>query len=110
MKISSGNKIGRKQDFPTLNIYEDLPSKYTSGVYFVQLILNKKKKKGLLFYKKNFKRIEIHLIDFNKNVYDDDIQILKLKKHRNFIERYKHLKEKQQTLENDINQLRQFKF
>ena len=76
MKIDHGNKIGGKQGFPTLNIYKNLPLKYPSGVYFVELVLNNKKEKGLLFYKKNFKRIEIHLIDFNKNVYEDNIEIL----------------------------------
>lgn len=81
--VTSGNGIGRTIDFPTANIklnskWKVLPKK---GVYAVKVNIRKEKKFGMLnigvrpSISDNFFSIEVHLFDFEENIYDEKIQI-----------------------------------
>ena len=81
--VVSGNGIGRTIDFPTANI--KLNSKWKvlpkNGVYAVKVNIWKEQKFGMLnigvrpSISDNFFSIEVHLFDFEENIYDEKIQI-----------------------------------
>ncbi len=86
-EVKSGNKIGRKIGFPTANLTIDksklLPK---NGVYIVDVIIKEKKFKGLLnigtrpTINGENKTIEVHIIDFNEEIYKETIT-LNIKKY-----------------------------
>lgn len=89
--VVQGDTIGREIGYPTANIdphHEAIPP---SGVYVVKVFLNTKKYVGILNigYKPTFKEknnfietIEVHILDFNIDIYGKDIEIVFLKKLR----------------------------
>ncbi|MDD5617844.1 MAG: riboflavin kinase, partial [Candidatus Omnitrophica bacterium] len=88
--VIGGDKRGRKLGFPTANInphHEVIPPK---GVYLIEAWLVNKKLFGLAnigsrptFNKEDNEIIEIHLLDFKRNIYGKDLRIVFLKKLRN---------------------------
>ena len=80
--VETGQKLGRTIGFPTANLRlgEIVPPKY--GVYAVQAIVNGKSHNGIA----NFGRkptvgtaeplLEVHLFDFDQNLYDQEIKVL----------------------------------
>lgn len=90
-KIVSGNRIGRKLGFPTANIKVDtdklIPAK---GVYAVKVIINDVEYKGMLNIgirptvdTSNQNVIEVHIFNFEQNIYDKIIEIKFVKFIRN---------------------------
>lgn len=90
--VKRGARRGRILGFPTANIdphHEAIPP---SGVYAVYVIYNNRRHKGLLnigfrptFYHGDLPpepTIEVHLFDFDKDIYREDIEILFVKKLR----------------------------
>jgi len=88
-KVIHGKEIGRKLDFPTANLdYSDyiIPG---SGVYYTNVLYKSALYKGItnIGYNPTISagnpiRIETHILDFNKDVYDDYIRIFFVKKTR----------------------------
>jgi len=88
--VVKGRKVGRRLGFPTANInphHEAIPQ---SGVYAVDARLLNKKYQGILnigtrptFGKDAEPTIELHIFDFNKNIYGKDLQIIFNNKIRN---------------------------
>ncbi len=82
--IVHGDHMGRKIGFPTANIhieemYKLIPA---DGVYAAYVLLDGKRYKGMvnIGYRptvrgKN-KRIEVHILDFNKTIYDKKVTVL----------------------------------
>jgi riboflavin kinase/FMN adenylyltransferase len=95
-EVIEGNKIGRTIGFPTANIlYPESIVKIPFGVYSVELELNQKRHKGMLNYgiKPSIKRsdktpiVEVHILDFNQNIYGENIKIFfksKIREERRF--------------------------
>jgi len=90
-KIISGNKIGRKIGFPTANIEVD-KSKLVpaNGVYAVEVFISDFQYKGMLnigtrptIDNNSEKNIEVHIFDFQGNVYGCVLKINFLKFIRN---------------------------
>ena len=93
--VIRGNFLARSLGFPTANInphHEVLPP---AGVYAVRIIFNKKKLNGICYIgsrptikeqkikgKKSPKHIEVHIFDFNKNIYGKYLEIQFIKRIR----------------------------
>ena len=88
--VVRGRGIGRKLGFPTANInphHEAIPP---SGVYAVDVIVDRKTCKGILnigisptFKKNKESTIELHIFNFRKDIYAKDAEIIFKKKIRN---------------------------
>lgn len=88
--VIKGKKIGRRLGFPTANInphHEAIPP---SGVYAVNVRLHKRLYKGILnigtrptFGKDREPTIELHILNFKKDIYGKDIEIIFKRKIRN---------------------------
>ena len=81
-KVFSGNKIGRTLGYPTANInYENylLPK---NGVYIVNVNVLGKEYRAManIGYNPTLnlqdkRRLEVHIIDFNEEIYDEEISV-----------------------------------
>lgn len=91
--VVHGNKLGRSIGFPTANINLEYKLKLmpADGVYMVSIVYNNKKLKGMMnigfkpTIKSNDKTIEIHILDFNKIIYGERIEVSVLARIRNEI-------------------------
>ena len=73
--VVKGKRLGRKIGFPTANIdphHESIPP---SGVYSVNVALDKKFYRGILNISGR-KIIEVHIFNFKKDIYGRDIEVI----------------------------------
>jgi len=73
--VVKGKALGRKLGFPTANIdphHESIPP---SGVYGVDVNLGEKLYRGILNISRH-KVIEVHILDFNKNIYGESMEVI----------------------------------
>lgn len=104
-KVVRGNGIGRKINFPTANIEIDEPKKLLpkSGVYAVEVILNKKIYLGMLnngynpTIKNEKKSIEVNIFKFSEDIYNNKISINFIRRIRNE-KKFKNLNELKKQL------------
>ena len=104
-KIVRGNGIGRKINFPTANIEIDEPKKLLpkSGVYAVEVILNRKIYLGMLnigynpTIKNEKKSIEVNIFEFSEDIYNNKISINFIRRIRNE-KKFKNLNELKKQL------------
>jgi len=83
-KVVEGNKIGREIGFPTANVALDkVYIKPKDGVYICEVILGEDKFIGVANIGKrptvtsdSSSTIEVHILDFDRNIYERDIEIL----------------------------------
>lgn len=109
-KIVSGSKIGRSLGFPTANIQPEHKYKLVpkDGVYAVKIDYEKKSFKGMLNIglrptvsaSTSNKRIEVHIFNFNKLIYNKEITVHFVKRIRDEI-KFKDLNQLQKQLEID---------
>jgi len=91
--VVHGNNIGKTISFPTANIKINTPYKLVpkNGVYIVKTIIDKQITFGMMNigYNPTFngkqKSIEIHFINFNKNIYNKNLIIEMILRIRNEI-------------------------
>jgi len=108
-KVIQGKKNGRKIGFPTLNL-EPTELNTKSGVYACEVFLkNNVKLRGILHYGKRTTvdqkiTLEIHLLNFNKNLYGKKIK-LKLGQKIREIRKFKNLKELKKQITDDIKKI-----
>jgi riboflavin kinase/FMN adenylyltransferase len=91
--VVEGNKIGRTIGFPTANIEPTEPYKLIpcDGVYAVNVFVGNQHYSGMLNigtrptlnHKEPQRLVEVHIIDFNKGIYDELIHVSFRKKIRN---------------------------
>lgn len=82
-KVVKGKALGRQYSYPTINIYikEQYKLIPKSGVYIVNTILNEKHFFGIMNIGKRptlngrRKTIEVHLLDFDENLYGESIRV-----------------------------------
>lgn len=82
-KVVHGSSTGKRIGFPTANINPSHPEKLipADGVYAVHVMVNKEKFPGMLnigfrpTFNSSEKTIEVHIINFRKEIYDDTITI-----------------------------------
>lgn len=109
-KVISGEKIGRKLGFPTANIrpsyrYKLIPS---DGVYAVDISVEGEMKPGMLSIGSNptvnkvsdRKFIEVHIFDFDKDIYGREIEVFFRYRLRDEI-RFDTVEELSQQMERD---------
>jgi len=113
-KVISGKKIGRKIDFPTLNLYEtNIPFKRKKGVYVARIKIRKKLYNGLLYYgprlilgeKKNI--LEIFVFNFKEKIYGETVSFIPLKYLRQ-VKRFSSLEALRKQLITDFNKAQFF--
>ena len=114
--VVKGDTIGRAIGYPTANVdphHEAIPP---SGVYVVNVFLDKKKYAGILNigYKPTFKEnnnlvetIEVHILDFQDDIYGEDLEIIFLKRLRSE-RRFDSTKELIQQINKDEQEARKF--
>ena len=88
--VVKGNQLGRTIGFPTANI--EIPEDYKlipkNGVYFVTVNVNEEKVFGMMnigvkpTLGENKLSIEVHLLNFNKDIYNHKIQVNVLERVR----------------------------
>lgn len=90
-KVTEGKKIGSKMGIPTANIEINDQDKLipANGVYCVEVSINKNKYKGAMNIGFNpttdysaQQKLEVHIINFNENIYHQNIQVSFIKKIR----------------------------
>ena len=104
-KVVRGNGIGRKINFPTANIEIDEPKKLLpkSGVYAVEVILNRKIYLGMLnigynpTIKNEKKSIEVNIFKFSEDIYNNKISINFIRRIRDE-KKFKNLNELKKQL------------
>jgi riboflavin kinase/FMN adenylyltransferase len=113
-KVVQGDKIGTKIGFPTANIYvkEDYKLIPAKGVYAVKATINNCEFSAMLNigYRPTIsdvgeKRIEVHIFDFNKDVYNHKIKVEFVKMIRKE-KTFSNLEELKQQLILDENKCR----
>ena len=88
--VEEGHQRGRTLGFPTANIRLDSSFKLVplNGVYAVWVCIDKKKRPGMLNvgYNPTFEEkkwsLEVHIFDFNENVYHKQISVEFVSRHR----------------------------
>ncbi len=113
--VVSGNKIGRTIGFPTANILlPDYKLTPKTGVYAVNVFVDNKEYAGMLnighrpTIKSNTdkqKTIEVHIFDFNKDVYKKEIKISFVDRIRDEIE-FENIQELKNQLEKDKKEVK----
>jgi riboflavin kinase / FMN adenylyltransferase len=108
--IVEGRKIGRSIGFPTANIVPENQHKLIpgDGVYAVEVKLDKKAYPGMLSIGSNptvnsdstIKSIEVHILNFNKDIYGRNIIVIFRKKLRDE-KKFDNLKKLTQQMELD---------
>ncbi|HEY5470966.1 MAG TPA: bifunctional riboflavin kinase/FAD synthetase [Bacteroidales bacterium] len=94
-KVIKGRQIGRSIGFPTANIEPDYPFKLipSNGVYAVEVELDGKIFPGMMNIGTNptvnddnsARSIEVHILDFNQDIYDKEIIVIFRKRLRDEI-------------------------
>ncbi|MDV3428556.1 MAG: bifunctional riboflavin kinase/FAD synthetase, partial [Bacillota bacterium] len=115
-KVIHGKEIGRKLNFPTVNLdFSDyiIPG---SGVYYTNVLYKSVLYKGITNVGNNPTisegspiRVETHILDFERDVYDEYIRIFFVKKTRDEI-RFDSLQELKNQLASDKEAARKENF
>lgn len=106
--VVHGNNIGKTISFPTANIKVDQPYKLIpkNGVYIVKTIIDNQTTFGMMNigYNPTFngkqKSIEIHFLNFNKNIYHKNLTIEMIMRIRNEI-KFNSVEDLKKQLEQD---------
>ena len=92
-KVVKGDGLGKQINYPTANIYVEENYKIIpkDGVYFIKTLIDDKEFKGMMnighrpTIGENKKSIEVHLFDFDNDIYDKTISVDVLLKIRDEI-------------------------
>ncbi len=84
--VTTGNKRGKKLGFPTLNVA--LQTQLPEGIYISQTVIQQKQYNSLTFigaaktFNETLYQSETYVLNFDQNVYGEEITITLLKKIR----------------------------
>lgn len=115
-KVVHGDKLGRTLGFPTANLeiekFKLIPG---NGVYVVKVQLGKENFKGLLsigtrptITNSEEKRVEVYILDFDRNIYDEIISVELIHKIRED-QKFDSLEELVEQMNSDKKFAEQFK-
>ncbi len=114
-KVIDGDKIGRTLGFPTANIALHNPHKLTpkTGVYAVHVYHKEQKYYGMMnigtrpsVSLRNERKIEVHIFNFNQEIYGDDLRVSLIKRMRDE-QKFENLATLTQQLERDRKEIKQ---
>lgn len=109
--VVKGEEIGRKLGFPTANISTTWRMIPPDGVYAVICEINNVKRAGALHigpritFGKTKRTIEVHIIDFDENLYGREIKISFIKRVRGTM-KFKNADELKKRIGEDIEEVR----
>ncbi len=112
-RVAHGRKMGRKLGYPTLNIELGSCGFPLHGVYVSQVRIAENTFHSVTSVGMNptvggnAKRVEVHVLDFNQDVYGQTVEVLFYKKLRNEVE-FDSLDELVKVIETDIAAGRKF--
>jgi len=99
-KVIHGKKRGQKIGFPTANI--KLQKEIPNGVYEGIVFIADKKYRGAIFIDKTQKILEVHIINFQKRLYNIEITVIIIEKIR-AIQKFKNEKDLIEQIKKDVN-------
>ena len=111
-QVVEGNKLGRTINFPTANI-NLAPEKVVlkNGVYAVHVLYEGKSYKGIASLgnkptvdTSNAKLLEVHIFDFQKDIYQEEI-IVYFDKFIREIQKFENLEQLKNQIKNDIESI-----
>ena len=114
-KVIGGKEIGRTIGFKTANLIINNPAKLLKhGVYFGVVSFENNSYKAMINVGFNPTvnsqlddlKVEVHILDFNKNLYDKSINVTFLHFHRNEM-KFDSLEDLKRQLDKDLNVLKQ---
>jgi riboflavin kinase/FMN adenylyltransferase len=114
--VKRGKRLGTKMGFPTANIYPENYLIYpTNGVYITKTLLD-----GEMYYSisniganptiKEYTHsisLETHLLDFDEDIYDKNIEVFFIEKIRNE-KKFKSIEQLKQNIANDVKRTKSF--
>lgn len=109
--IIKGNQVGRTIGFPTANIKPKTKTQYPHGVYACTIIIAEKTHHGALnigprpTLDQNQPTIEVHIFNFDQNIYDQEIQVTVNQKIRDN-QKFSSLSELKNQISKDIEQIK----
>ena len=113
-KVISGKKIARTFGFPTANLkYYKRDKKLSSGVYIINVQIEKNKYNGLSFVgrpkvlKKTNKGIEVFIFKYSGNLYNKIIKVNFIKKIRK-VKKFNNLESLKQEIKKDVIKANKF--
>ena len=115
-KVVKGHRIGREIGFPTINIVPDDPYKLIPaiGVYVCEVMVNNHKFSGVTnigysptLKEVSVKEIETFIIDFDEDIYDENVEVIFRKRLRDEIH-FKSKEELVKKISEDVREAREF--
>ena len=104
--VSEGKKIARATGFPTANI-PYINNSMDALVFYSTIKYNGKFYKGATFYNKQRNILESHILDFNEDIYDKEIEVCLIEKVRDKM-KFKSKEEAENQFKKDIQDVKKF--
>ena len=104
--VSEGKKIARATGFPTANI-PYINNSMDALVFYSTIKYNGKFYKGATFYNKQRNILESHILDFNEDIYDKEIEVCLIKKVRDKM-KFKSKEDAENQFKKDIQNVKKF--
>jgi len=108
-QVQHGEKVGRKIGFPTLNFeVEDLPDQLEQGVYAAYASVEGNRHKGALYLgpkKGGDIVLELHLLDFDRQIYGQSVEVEVLDKIRD-PQKFNSVEEMTSAIKKDVEEIR----
>ena len=101
-----GKKIARTTGFPTANI-PYINNSMDALVFYSTIKYNGKIYKGATFYNKQRNILESHILDFNEDIYDKEIEVCLIEKVRDGM-KFKSKEEAENQFKKDIQNVKKF--
>jgi len=103
--VLKGKGKGEQTGLKTANLDINLAPNLTEGLYTCQVNLRNKIYKGLLYYGYNSLSksncLEVHILNFNKNIYNQQITV-EIKKYLRPPKKFKTIKELSRQIKKDL--------
>ena len=104
--VVEGKKIARTTGFPTANI-PYINNSMDALVFYSKIKYNGKIYKGATFYNKQRNILESHILDFNEDIYDKEIEVCLIKKVRDKM-KFKSKEDAENQFKKDIQNVKKF--
>ena len=101
-----GKKIAQTTGFPTANI-PYINNSMDATVFISTIKYNGKIYKGATFYNKQRNILESHILDFNEDIYDKEIEVCLIKKVRDKM-KFKSKEEAEKQLMQDVENAKKY--